>query len=63
MSNSNDKRRITKMRKAPADSKHDAALMLTALEDILLTIGDARTETDHRIKLIAERAIAKGKRR
>ncbi len=49
--------------KSPAASKHDAAGMLTALEDILLTIGDARTETDHRVKMIAERAIAKAQRR
>jgi hypothetical protein len=37
--------------------------MLTAFEDILLTIGDAHTETDHRVKMIAERAIAKAQRR
>ena len=45
--------------KVPADCKHDAAEMLTALGDIVLIIGDANTETEHRVKLIAERAIAK----
>ena len=49
--------------KAPAESKYDPAKMLTALEDILLTIGDANTETEHRVKLIAERAIAKARKR
>jgi hypothetical protein len=37
--------------------------MLTALQDIVLIIGDGNTETDHRVKLIAERAIAKAQRR
>ena len=49
--------------RSPAASKHHTDGMLTAFEDILLTIGDAHTETDHRVKMIAERAIAKAQRR
>ena len=45
--------------KIPADSEHQVAEMVTAFEDIILTIGIPNTETGHRIKLIAERAIAR----
>jgi hypothetical protein len=49
--------------KSAADSKYDPTDMLTAFQDIVLTIGNARTETDHQVKMIAERAIAKAQKR
>jgi hypothetical protein len=63
MRNPTDEQRMTKMRKpkASADGKYDPTDMLTALEDIILMVGEPNTETDHRIKMIAERAIAKAK--
>ena len=45
--------------KTAADGKYDPTNAVTALKDIILMVGEANTETEHRIKLIAERAIAK----
>ncbi len=50
-------------RKTPAQLKSELDDVLTALEDILLTVGNPNTETGHRVKLIAERAIAKARKR
>jgi hypothetical protein len=65
--------RITRMRKnlqsveltkakAGSEGKDDPSEMLTALQDIVLIIGDANTETYHGVKLIAEGAIASAQR-
>ena len=45
--------------KTADESKYDLTVPLTALEDIVLLVGEPNTETDHRVKMIAERAIAK----
>jgi hypothetical protein len=45
------------------DGKFDPTNALTALEDIILMVGEPNTETDHRVKMIAERAIAKAQGR
>jgi hypothetical protein len=61
MSKPNRNRRAVKMRKPKTadESKYDLTVPLTALEDIVLLVGEPNTETDHRVKMIAERAIAK----
>ena len=61
MSNAKYKGRTAKVRKpkTAADGKYDPTNAVTALKDIILMVGEANTETEHRIKLIAERAIAK----
>ena len=68
------KPRIAKMRKtiqaiesikakASPGPRCDPSDMLTAFEDILLTVGNCQTEAEHRVKMIAERAIAKAQKR